>query len=283
LADDLERYLKDEPIRARRPTLMQRARKWTRRHLPVVWTAGVSLVAMLILAVIGLAASNILITREKAHTDAAKQELECTLYYQRIALAEREWSATLLTRAEELLEACPARLRGWEWYYVKRLRLEGLSPLRHPTPVQSAVFSPDGRWIASGSLDGKITVWDAISGREQFAFPAHESMVWSVAFSPDGRRLATASQDGKVKVWGFDPLRTEGEKSPLHTLTGHQGSVPSVAFSPDGQCLASAGWDAVRVWDVATGHELFPIRGGVPVWLTAQMGNGSLRRATIQP
>jgi serine/threonine protein kinase len=61
LADDLERYTKDEPIRARRPTLMQRFKKWTRRHSPVVWTAGLSLVVMLVLAVIGLAASNILI------------------------------------------------------------------------------------------------------------------------------------------------------------------------------------------------------------------------------
>jgi serine/threonine protein kinase len=71
LADDLERYIKDEPIRARRPTVVQRVKKWTRRHLPVVWTAGLSLVAMLVLAVLGLAASNILITREKAQTDAA--------------------------------------------------------------------------------------------------------------------------------------------------------------------------------------------------------------------
>jgi hypothetical protein len=190
LADDLERYLKDEPIRARRPTLVQRIKKFTRRHSPVVWTAGLSLVTMLVLAVIGLTASNILITREKAQTerekaqtDAAKEELERTLYYHRVALARDEWSATKLTRVEELLEACPAHLRGWEWYYVKRLRLQGIAPLRHPTPVHSAVFSPDGRWIASGSADGKITVWDATSGRERFAFRAHESMsgVWPSA------------------------------------------------------------------------------------------------------
>src|SRR5207245_8636025 len=71
LADDLERYMKDEPIRARRPTLVQRLKKWMRRHLAVVWTAGLSLVAILVLAVIGLAVSNILIRREKAQTNAA--------------------------------------------------------------------------------------------------------------------------------------------------------------------------------------------------------------------
>jgi hypothetical protein len=105
LAEDLERYLKDEPIRARRPTVVQRLKKWTRRHLPVVWTAGLSLVAMLVLAVIGLTASNVFIARQKAETDAANDKLERTLYFHRVALALDEWSATKLTRVEELLEA----------------------------------------------------------------------------------------------------------------------------------------------------------------------------------
>src|SRR5262249_51631766 len=46
LADDLERFLKDEPIRAKRPTLMQRARKWARRHQPVVWSGAAALLAI---------------------------------------------------------------------------------------------------------------------------------------------------------------------------------------------------------------------------------------------
>jgi tetratricopeptide (TPR) repeat protein/serine/threonine protein kinase len=51
LADDLGRYLKDEPIRARRPSLLQRTRKWARRHRAVVWAAGVCL----LVAVVALA------------------------------------------------------------------------------------------------------------------------------------------------------------------------------------------------------------------------------------
>src|SRR5262249_24685787 len=55
LADDLERFLKDEPIRARRPSLVQRARKWTRRHKPAVWaTAVVALFAALMAGASGL-------------------------------------------------------------------------------------------------------------------------------------------------------------------------------------------------------------------------------------
>src|SRR5262249_19588910 len=92
--------------------------------------------------------------------------------------------------------------------------------------------------------------------------PAHEDMVRHVEFSPNGRRLATAANEGTAKVWEFDPERAEIKKTPLHTLTAHH--VMNVAFSPDGKRLASAGKDdkTVRVWDVATGHEVLPpLRG----------------------
>jgi WD40 repeat protein/serine/threonine protein kinase len=283
LADDLRRFLEDKPIQARRPTLWQRVRKWARRHRPVVRTASVAAVVILVLAVIGLAASNVAIRQEKAQTDAAKaqteaakKELEHTLYFQRIALAEREWSANNLRRVEQLLDACPADNRGWEWHYLKRLRLEGIPPLRHPATVLSAVFSPDGRWIASGSQDGKVKVWDATTGRELFNFPAHRQHVRSVAFSPDGRRLATASWDGTAKVWDFDPKRAGGDNIPLLTLSGHQARVNSVAFSPDSQRLASAGHDqTVRVWDAATGHEDLVVHGHTnSVWCVAYSPDG---------
>jgi WD40 repeat protein len=258
LADDLKRFLDDKPIRAKRPSLWQRAVKWTRRHKTVVRAAGV----VLGLTVLGLAVSSVLVWRAN---DGLKQALERerqNSYYQRIALAEREWSANNLTRVEQLLEECPADLRGWEWRYLKRLRLEDFPELRHPSAVFSAVFSPDGQWIACGSLDGKVTVWDATTGQELFAFPAHERHVRSVAFSPDGRRLATASWDGTVKVWSFVPEHATAKHSPLQILRAHADGVESVAFSPDGQRIASAGRDkTVRVWEVADGSSILLLTG----------------------
>jgi eukaryotic-like serine/threonine-protein kinase len=67
LADDLRRFLADQPIRARKPSLANRAAKWARRHRPVVAAAAVAVVA----AVVALAVSAVLISRERA--DAVRQ------------------------------------------------------------------------------------------------------------------------------------------------------------------------------------------------------------------
>lgn len=71
LADDLERYLEDKPILAQRPGIRERLAKWTRRHRTMVRTA----VALLLVAVMGLAASTFLIAREQANTKAAFEQL----------------------------------------------------------------------------------------------------------------------------------------------------------------------------------------------------------------
>jgi serine/threonine protein kinase len=70
LADDLKRFLEDRPVRARRPTIPERARKWVRRHRTVVWAA----VAVFLLAVGGLAAHAVLLSRQLDRTRAAEQE-----------------------------------------------------------------------------------------------------------------------------------------------------------------------------------------------------------------
>jgi WD40 repeat protein/serine/threonine protein kinase len=258
LADDLRRYLEDKPIQAKRPSLRQRAVKWARRHKTVVRAA----LAVLFLGLAGVSVSTALIWQTKEELCKNLERERRIGYFHRIALAEREWAANDLHRVEQLLEECPADLRGWEWNYLKRLRLEGLPELHHPRAVFSAVFSPDGQWIASGCQDGKVTVWSASTGQKRFAFPAHERYVPSVAFSPDGRRLATAGWDGTVKLWDIDPQRAGDRHVLVHTLRGHQEGVERVAFSPDGQRLASAGRDhTVRVWEVASGSQVLLLSG----------------------
>ena len=123
----------------------------------------------------------------------------------------------------------------------------------HKDNVSAVVFSADGRWIASGSIDGTAKLWEAKTGQERRTLEGHTGPVLGVAFHPDNGRLATASRDGTVRVWGVDG-------KPLLKLAGG-GPVHSVAYSPDGKLLA-AGLDngMVMLWDAA-GKEAFKIHG----------------------
>jgi WD40 repeat protein len=71
-------------------------------------------------------------------------------------------------------------------------------------------FSPDGRRIVSGSIDGALKVWDAESGQETLTLKGHTDQVASVAFSPDGLRIVSGggtslsselSLSGELKLW----------------------------------------------------------------------------------
>jgi WD40 repeat protein/serine/threonine protein kinase len=270
-AADVQRYLSDEPVQACPPSAMYRFRKFARRNKVALMTATV-VAGAVFLAVAGLAASTVLVGR------AFERERQNS-YRQRIALAEREWSANNLGQMEQLLDACPTDLRGWEWHYLKRLRVGGLPPLHHTASVNSVTFSPDDRWIVAGGHDGAVTVWDVSTGNKQFTFPAHQRHINAVAFSPDGRLLATCSWDKKVRVWDFEPLRADhANASPLVEIP-HDREVANVAFSPDGQRLASSVNDGtVHVWDPATGQAVFDpqhVQRKNATWALAYSPNGN--------
>src|SRR5262249_46646067 len=87
LKDDLQRFLEDQPIRARRPTLAQRWLKWTRRHRALVRTMAAAAVVTVTALVLGL----VLVWNEKNKTLAAYQEKEKALREKGNALqAEKE-------------------------------------------------------------------------------------------------------------------------------------------------------------------------------------------------
>ncbi|MFI0447464.1 helix-turn-helix domain-containing protein [Actinomadura sp. 6N118] len=115
----------------------------------------------------------------------------------------------------------------------------------HPDTVQKVAFSPDGRRLATASLDGTARLWAMDDPRRPLAtMTGHVGGVRAVAFSPDGRALATAGVDGTAHLWNLHIRPT------LRAIfTGHTDRVNAVAFTPDGRTLLSSSEDrTARLW-----------------------------------
>ncbi|KAG8720833.1 hypothetical protein FRC09_008911 [Ceratobasidium sp. 395] len=120
----------------------------------------------------------------------------------------------------------------------------------HTNWVYSVTYSPDGAYIASGSEDRTIRIWDAHTGKPiGQPLTVDTGEVWSVAYSPDGAYIASGCTDRTIRIWDARTGKPVGQP-----LTGHQYSVSSVAYSPDGAYIASGSKDnTIRIWDAHTG------------------------------
>jgi WD40 repeat protein/serine/threonine protein kinase len=254
-AADVQRYLRDEPVEACPPSAWYRFRKFARRNQRGLLTAAVVALAVLLTA----AVSGVLIWQANQDLHQALDRERLTAYLQRIALAEREWAANNLSRMEQLLDACPQDLRGWEWRYLKRLRYGALAPLRHESGVYCVAFSHDSEYLATATKEGFVRLWRAKTGQELRKWHAHAENATCIQFSPDSRYLASGGWDEKVKVWDVQKVLQGEVQAPILQLE-HTSRVWGVSFSPDGQRLASAGGRSedvkgvLKVWDVSTGQ-----------------------------
>jgi WD40 repeat protein/tRNA A-37 threonylcarbamoyl transferase component Bud32 len=123
-------------------------------------------------------------------------------------------------------------VRLWDGEHAKQLA-------GHHGAVRSRLaFSPDGAWLASGSVDQTLRLWPMSAAVPPRVLEGHAGAIRDLAFSPDGKRLASAADDGTVRLW--DP-----ETRSSRTLISAGASLRSLAFSPDGTHLAAAGEDGL--------------------------------------
>jgi WD40 repeat protein len=116
--------------------------------------------------------------------------------------------------------------------------------------IRSIAFSPDGKKIATASLDKTVKIWNSQSGQELAHLAGHVGGILCVSFSPDGKMIATASADRTAKLWDASTFRE------LATLEGHKDIVSSVTFSPDSRLLATGSSDTgVKLWSTSTFSE----------------------------
>src|SRR5262249_55965449 len=186
-----------------------------------------------------------------------------------------------------------------------------LHTLEHKAGVTVTLFSPDGKYLATGGGERTIKLWD-YAGKLSKSLEGHEGTVTRLDFSSDGKKLVSAGVDQRVKIWdvhsgkelkdiklptiaatvAFTPdgqwlaagcidqtirlFRADGQ--PGMVWSAHGVAVTGLAFSPDGQYLASSGVDyLVRVWPVTggKGDASLTVNTAAAILLPGHAGPGS--------
>jgi len=130
-------------------------------------------------------------------------------------------------------------------------------PGRYNVP-RTAVFSPDGTRLITGTRDGDIHVLDIATGAKTALMKAHGDQIRSVAFDATGTRVVSASLDRSAKLWEFRGA-DQAALVPIAEFIGHDEELFDATFSPDGARMVTTSRDRrTKVWDLLAEMELAP-------------------------
>jgi eukaryotic-like serine/threonine-protein kinase len=286
LADDLQRFLRDQPIKARPLGPLGRLAKWARRHPAVAGLLGALLLTLFVL--LGLAGwsywniRQALGEKEQALSDKEGERLKAVTAGKEEAkaraAAEQETYRALFNETRLLRLAHEPGWRRLAWDNLHRLTRREMSP--------GGALALRNEAVACLCELDLTEVWK-MDGHPKLHF------VWSIDFSPDGLTVASASHDG-VRLWDRQSGVRKGAFTGPEDRFASRGlvgavPVPDVCFRPDGACLAQVGGMGnvlVRAW--GDKGPTFEVKGTGPARSLSFGGGGRLlaigwadRRVTV--
>ena len=163
------------------------------------------------------------------------------------------------------------------WIYDAQTAEELTLLTGHTGRVTSLSFPADGRFLASGSFDGTVRLWDIDSGKQTAVFAGHRAIIAAIAVSPDGKSVVSGdmTSQGVLILWdtetGEQVRRTaQYTDNLIHRFkifldksrtVPYPNAIEATAFSPDGQTFVSGHRDGtVRLWDAETGRKISAFR-----------------------
>lgn len=268
MADDLKRFIADEPILARRTSAVERLLRWRRRNKSLA-TALSAAGVLLVLLVAVLSWTTIRQAKLREISDLQRDDLQRNLYFSEMNVAgqaalQRHGVNTIQGRVENWHPKVIGRdLRHWEWYYLYAMshRATFVSERLGNIFCWSCDHSPDGsRFVHTVNAWG-IHVRDASSGKllaEKYLVSAR-----SVAWSPDGKWIAVGKFGEECAILDANTLETVTVLSVPNAL-----EVRCVRWHPNSRWLAEAGRyrtpgtaTEIRVHDTQSGKVLKRLAG----------------------
>lgn len=253
LADDLRRFLDDQPIVARPVGLFGRLIRWSSRNRAVAALMAVAAALLLSVAVVASTAyfreSNLRQDLEQALTKSETSEAAAKKN-EVIATRNEHLAKSETQRANDIAAAeSRSRDRAEGMVYASQIKL---------AQVELDQGNPDGAHELLQATQQERRGWEyrylrPLVDQARLIYRGTNS-VECVAFSPDGKRIASGCWDSTIKIWDAQT----GQRQ--ITLKGHKNRVHSLSFSHDGKRIVTGGGDKlVRVWDAQDGTEIFMI------------------------